>query len=275
MRNEGTASARTAYFDLVRLYQSELLKTTNWMIGRIGMLRRLILAELKVRATVTILTFNHDLLAENALDRLPQRQYQGAWCLQHAYGLSDLEMIRSDDDAFDYECPGCDGRLVRICKLHGSLNWVFRTRESDPPADLGRKGRTRKLFLWANKRLPEQPGSRLITPKGRNWYLWPLIVPPVYEKHGLLLDELDRVWRLAADEVARADKVIFWGYSFPRADLHARYFFDRAANENDALRESVLIDPDPGAGGSLWEALRPHSVRHYRHIGHCLDQEYA
>src|SRR4029077_11461665 len=137
---------------------------------------------------------------------------------------------------------------------------VFRTVAPDPPGVMSRSSRPRKLFLWTNKRLPESPGVKLITQKGRNWYLWPLIVPPVYEKHGMLRDELDQVWKAAGEEVGRADKAIFWGYSFPRADLHARYFFDRAANENGALREPILINPDPGAAVSLWEALRPLSV---------------
>jgi hypothetical protein len=275
MRNEGSADSRRAYYDLVRLYQAELLKTTNWMIGRSGMLRKLIQSELKAGAKVTILTFNHDLLVENALERLPRRQFPGVWCLEHVYGLDYHENVSSRDESFQDGCSGCEDSLVRVLKLHGSLNWVFRTRDPDPPGDLAKRKKNRKLFLWTNKKLPERPGAKLITSKGRNWYLWPLIVPPVYEKHGLLLDELDRVWRMAADEAQQADKAIFWGYSFPRADLHARYFFDRAANENDALREPIFINPDPAALVALWESLRPHSVRHYRHVGHCLDEEYA
>ncbi len=161
MRNEETVETRRAYYDLVRLYQAELLKTTNWMIGRTGLLRKLIQAELKGGASVTILTFNHDLLVENALERLPRRQYPGAWCLQHAYGLDYHENISSRHDAFESECSGCQDKLVRVLKLHGSLNWVFRTRDPDPPGDLGRRKKKRKLFLWTNKRLPERPGSKL------------------------------------------------------------------------------------------------------------------
>lgn len=275
MRNEATPATRRAYFDLVRLNQSELLKTTNWMIGKKGMLRRLIQAELVSGAKLTILTFNHDLLVENALEELPLRQHRGCWCIRHVYGLDGMEFISSQDETFETDCPECQDKLVRVLKLHGSLNWVFRTVEPDPPGVMSRSSRARKLFLWTNKRLPERPGVKLITQKGRNWYLWPLIVPPVYEKHGMLRDELDQVWKAAGEEVRRADKAIFWGYSFPRADLHARYFFDRAANENPALREPILINPDPGAAVSLWEALRPLSVRHYRHIGSCLDEEYS
>lgn len=276
MRNEGTKKSRNAYFDLVRLYQSELLSTTNWMIGRQGNLRRLIQEELNSGAKLTILTFNHDLLAENALDLLPQK-FKHCWCMTHVYGLDGLEFISSDQDAFETKCPDCSDSLVRILKLHGSMNWVFCTRDPYPPRDVGTSSgrKRRKLYLWTNKQLPDRPGVKLITAKGRNWYLWPLIVPPVYEKHGMLRDELDEVWREAAAHVAAADKAIFWGYSFPRADLHARYFFDRAANENDALREPILINPDPNSAVALWESLRPQSVRHYRDIADCLDEEYG
>jgi hypothetical protein len=280
VRNESTEAARTAYFNLVRLYQTELLSTTNWMIGRTGMLRKLIQSELAAGNSLSILTFNHDLLAENALDLLPkQRRYAGCFCMEHTYGIAGMKMISSNDEAFEGDCPGCDGSLVRILKLHGSLNWVFRTVDRDPPAGVlsptSRKARRRELFLWTNKRLPDSPGIKLRTQKGRDWYLWPLIVPPIYEKHGLLRGELEEVWSQAADEIAAADRAVFWGYSFPRADLHARYFFDRAANANDALREPVLINPDPNAVVSLWETLRPRSIRHYRHIGDCLSAEYA
>jgi hypothetical protein len=155
---------------------------------------------------------------------------------------------------------------------------VFRTVDRDPPGGVlsptSRRSKKRELFLWTNKRLPDRPGVKLKTQKGRDWYLWPLIVPPIYEKHGMLRGELDEVWKQAADEIATADKAIFWGYSFPRADLHARYFFDRAANENDAIRSPIMINPDPQAVVSLWETLRPRSIRHYRHIGDCLDTEY-
>jgi hypothetical protein len=281
VRNESTERTRAAYFNLVRLYHSELLSTTNWMIGRTGKLRKLIQGELGAGNTLAILTFNHDLLVENALDLLPkQRKYAGCWCMTHAYGLDGLSMISSEDEAFESECPGCDDKLVRLLKLHGSLNWVFRTVNRDPPPGVlsppTRRTKKRELFLWTNKRLPSRPGIKLRTQKGhRDWYLWPLIVPPIYEKHGMLRGELEEVWRQAADEVGSADKAIFWGYSFPRADLHARYFFDRAANENDALREPIMVNPDPQAVVSLWETLRPKSIRHYRHIGDCLRGEYS
>lgn len=273
MKNARSDASREAYFNLLQLYQSELLKTTNWMIGRSGCLKKLIAAEVHRGNPVSILTFNHDLLAENALELLSPNRYPGSWCLGHSYGLGDIEIIASAGDQFDIGCPGDIDQHVQLLKLHGSVNWVFRTRDPYPPGNIEQRNQ-RKLFLWTNKQLPERQGIKLQTQRGRNWYLWPLIVPPIYEKHGFIRHELQEVWKRASEEVARAERIIFWGYSFPQADLHARYFFESAANLNDALRSPVLINPDPSSESALWEVLRPRSVRHYRHIGEHLDLEY-
>ena len=273
MKNIASDTSREAYFNLVQLYQSELLKTTNWMIGRPGCLKKLIAAELGSDRQVSILTFNHDLLAENALELLSPSRFPGAWCMNHAYGIGELDPISSAGDEFDTRCSGDVGKHVKLLKLHGSVNWVFRTVERYPPGNIDR-GRRRKLFLWTNKKLTEKQGVKLRTKKGRNWYLWPLIVPPVYEKHGLIRYELEQLWQRAGEEVSMADRAIFWGYSFPKADLHARYFFESAANQNESLRQPILINPDPAAENALWEVLRPRSVRHYRHVGEHLAYEY-
>jgi hypothetical protein len=275
MQNAGSDASRRAYFDLVQMYQSELLKTTNWMIGRPGCLKKLLVAELRRGRRISIVTFNHDLLAENALALLPAHRHAGSWCLRHAYEIGDLDQVAASGGRFDADCPGRTAPHVKVLKLHGSVNWVFRTRDPYPPRNFGQASK-RKLFLWTNTTLPESPGIRLHTRgRGRDWYVWPLIVPPIYEKHGLIRHELERVWKEASEEVGNADRILFWGYSFPRADLHARYFFESAANLNDAIRRPVLINPDPGAEVELWKVLRPRSVRHYRHIGEHLTLEYV
>jgi hypothetical protein len=60
--------------------------------------------------------------------------------------------------------------------------------------------------------------------------------------------------------------VIFWGYSFPRADIHSRYFFQRVSNRNNALLRPVLINPDPAAHRELWSVMRPTSVQHFQDV---------
>lgn len=266
-----TASSQNiqAYYDLVRLYNSELLATTNWMIGRNGVIRRAIQRELR-DADVSIVTFNHDLLAENALATLSTR-HTGAWCLTHAYGLSNLSATISDQsDAYSVDCPGNRDSHIPIFKLHGSCNWVYRTRNPYPSPHVARGDRA--LFLWTNKQLSQSTQMRIRASGGRtSWYMWPNIIPPVYEKHTYITGDLKRVWDRAGEAIAAATRVVFWGYSFPRADLHARYFFTALSQRNDALKSPTLINPDPRAQDELWAVLQPRRVLHYRDVTAFLD----
>jgi hypothetical protein len=259
-----------AYYDLIRLYSDELLATTSWMSGRSGPLRQLIELELRRGYRLSIVTFNHDLLIENALVQVPSRTYGNVWCMSHAYGLGDLETI--DDptsDTFSMDCPGDRARHIPVYKLHGSVNWVFKTLRANPPSEASR--RRRELLIWINRVI--RPRVRNVTwPTGSgrggrgSWYLWSLIVPPIYEKGGFIRNELKGVWDRAADALESADRVIFWGYSFPQADVYSRYFFQRAANVNSALRRPILINPDPASHHELWSILQPRRVDHYRDV---------
>jgi hypothetical protein len=271
MQNQRSEENVHAYFDLVRLYSDELLTTTNWMVGRDASIKRLLNSARAGRRRVTVVTFNHDLLVENALSQMSARRHGNVWCLKHCYGVGIHDTCSSQAfDTFDYECPGGPEDHVPILKLHGSINWVFRAVAAYPPADFAR--RKRKLFLWNNRELPPEV-NRLHYEKSRDWYLWPLIVPPIYEKHGLIRNELEGVWSRADAALRDCSKVVFWGYSFPRADLHARYFFQAAAQSNAALREPVFINPDPAAHSELCQVLAPGKVSYYHDVTDYLNDE--
>jgi hypothetical protein len=256
-----STDTRRAYYDLINLYSDELRQTTSWLDGRAGHIRALVQTELDRDRKVSVLTFNHDLLIENALSLLPSR-WGKAWCLRHVYGFGEKEIIANNEPRFDYECSGRPAEHVPILKLHGSMNWVFRTLREHPPEEVTRKDR--ELLIWTNRVLT--PGVRRMGGPTRDWYIWSLIVPPIYEKHGFIRAELSEVWKKADTALRSADRVIFWGYSFPRADLHARYFFSAAAHENEALRNPVLVNPDPAAHREMWSVLKPSRVERYRDI---------
>jgi hypothetical protein len=253
-----------SYYDLIRLYNSELLTTTNWMIARNGVMRRFLQSALNDGRT-SVITFNHDLLIENALASLPRGRSSGTWCFRHTYGWpSPIDRINDPSPTWDEECPGHRERHVPILKLHGSCNWVYRTRNPYPSAQVARGDR--KLMLWMNRRLSQATTVQWGEGGRSRWYMWPHIVPPVYEKHSYITGILKRVWDEAAIALSEATRIVFWGYSFPRADLHARYFFSAAAHRNDALRRPVLINPDPHSQDELWQVLHPERVTHYRDI---------
>jgi hypothetical protein len=263
-----------AYYDLVRLYNAELLMTSNWMIAarQNGVIRQLVQRELR-DASLSVVTFNHDLLIENAIARLSTARYPGAWCFRHAYGLAaNIETVSDPSDSYGWTCPGHRDRHVPIFKMHGSCNWVYRTRNEYPSAQVARGDRT--LYVWTNKELSQSThmDSADTSKRGRGkWYMWPLIVPPVYEKHSYITGDLKRIWDAAGDALEAATRIIFWGYSFPRADLHARYFFSSIAHRNEAMRSPILINPDPRSQDELWSVVQPRKVSHYRNIGAFLS----
>lgn len=262
MQNRRTEANIGSYFDLVRLYCDELLSTTNWMIGRKGSLKKLLEGVRARDQRVTVITFNHDLLVENALSQMSERRNGRVWCLSHCYRLGFDQTCANRNESFDESCEGDVDQHIPVLKLHGSVNWVFRTRAKHPPADFVRKSRS--LLLWTNKQIP--PEADRLRSQGRDWYIWPLVVPPIYEKQGLIKNELEAVWNRAGDALRDATDVIFWGYSFPRADLHARYFFQAAAQANEALRQPVLINPDPAAHAALCETMNPGKVTHFHDV---------
>lgn len=270
------SSGITDYFTLVDLYAREVIGTTEWMVGKRAarrsaeLLRRMLQVELGAGASVAIVTFNIDLLIEHTLEVLSHSRPGATWSIRTAYGMSTPpELLTGPYDDFPYQDEISE---VPLHKMHGSVNWVFQTRDYYPGADL--MGQPKKLYQLAGKHL----GTRRLQHrkgKGRAWMVFPLIVPPVYEKHILIRSNLSEVWANAEAALASAQRVIFWGYSFPTADTHARHFFQALAERNSALRHPVLINPDPQAAAALWDVLRPERVLHYSDAYAFLDAEAA
>lgn len=251
-----------AYFELIDLYAWEVLRTTNWMIGKAGLIKRVLQKEIAAGRSVSIITFNIDLLIENALERLAHSRPKASWGLRDAYGFaSPLTWVQGENkEPFDWSEPV----EIPLYKMHGSVNWVFQTRDYFPPADLVSK--SRKVFQVVDKVLEaDRLRVRSRGGKGRAvWWAFPLIVPPIYEKHAFIRTHLQEVWDNAETALATADKVVFWGYSFPVADTHARQFFQGVADRNPVLRAPVIINPDPATGSALWTLLRANQVTQYR-----------
>jgi hypothetical protein len=260
-----------AYVEAVTLYAWEITATTNWMMGKPGVMKKVIQSEIKAGRRVSIVTFNIDLLAENALNCLDKGRPRAEWCLNRTYGFNPQkdELYYSGKgygDSFAYDGEAAD---ISLFKMHGSVNWVFRHRDKHTPAALISK--ERPFYVVTNERLPQQ---ELVTKRRkdrRNWYVSPLIVPPVYEKHDLIKRHLHDVWDGASEALTDASKVVFWGYSFPLADTHARHYFQGLSRGNAALAEPITINPDPAAESALWEVLRPKSVSHYRSAADYLE----
>jgi hypothetical protein len=266
-----TSADRTAYFDLLRLYNRELLSTTNWLVGRkSGPLEKLLRLELSSGAKLTVVTFNHDLLVENALASLPVRTFGERFCLRHSYGLDTTPASALQSAGADmWElCSGSHGEVVSICKLHGSLNWVFTSRDLTPSVNLAQAKR-KKIYVLRHRR-PRPDHTVTLSSSRRRFYLWPVVVPPIYEKQSFIRNHLQSAWDMAGAALESADKVVFFGYSFPAADHHARFFFEGLANRNVSLKRPHVVNPDFRVVETAWEVLGATRVHAYRSLDEYL-----
>jgi SIR2-like domain len=256
------------YYEAIDLYAWEVLATTNWMIGKAGMIKRVLQREVAAGRRVSVITFNIDLLIENALERLAHSRPSAPWGLMDAYGFATPpDTLYGAAAHFDESGPA----EIKLYKMHGSVNWVFPIRDLYPPGDLA--SRPREIKIVVDKELPPHR-LRVGTGKTRGrttWYGFPLIVPPIYEKHAFIRMHLQEVWESAQAALQDASKVVFWGYSFPVADTHARQFFQGMADRNPVLRSPIVINPDPATGAALWTLLRADQVTQYRDVGGYLS----
>lgn len=115
-----------------------------------------------------------------------------------------------------------------LLKLHGSLNWA-------------RCPHCRRLFLAYFRRYRRIFDQSC--PSCENAHLVPVLVPPTLLKQ-VDIPELQRVWDRAEYFLERADTLTVIGYSFPDADLEARWLFKRAIAKNQGQPVLTLIEPN-------------------------------
>lgn len=270
-------TAFAVFIELLRLYNRVIGETTNWLgsHSRLGVVDRLLRHEVaESDGLVTVVTFNQDLLLENVAYKFPGDKDR--WCLDSLYGDPGLSPLVRGSAVFTPHADNCVHEPpFRLLKLHGSLNWMVRTRDRDP--SLGTLfPRKSKTYYALDTRVVEL-GGRVRTGGGSGrtqWYLWPLVVPPIYEKHRLTATSvIQSVWSRAREAISQASKVVVLGYSLPDADVSAAQMLRRAFNENAALEAIHCVNPDYAIVGKLRERLGANVVHMYTDLPTYLAHE--
>lgn len=173
--------------------------------------------------SLTILSFNYDMLVERACD---------AAGLAYDYGaLPDLEI----DDSRRRRALSRKGADVHILKLHGSSNWgVCRgCRKAEKKDDV--------ILAYED---PYVPARRRSCPFCNDRFLATGIVPPILVKAGEI-HHLDDTWEDASRALRRAREITVIGYSLPEGDLEATMLLS-AANTTNLRRVETIC----GANGA-------------------------
>jgi hypothetical protein len=266
-----TGTVAGAYTALIDIYRRVISDTTDWMSDDTrtgGPVGQLIVHAVESADSVTLLTFNQDLVLENEIQK--RARLRSLWCLRHGYGaFSDHAefLVTSARPTFDAHTSSCDnGDRLRILKLHGSLNWQVRMNGRQPsPRILSGAATPPTVQVTPRRKIPAQLRfTRKKGGRGRStWYMWPVIVPPVYNKQALIQRFLPEVWEDAQKALASCDRVIFYGYSLPPADIEAEKLFQRAIFGNSSLTAVDVVNPDPDAAARYARLLPDRPLRWY------------
>jgi hypothetical protein len=280
-----TGVALDAYIDLVDLYLRVLRETTNWLCDdsrRGAPIGRLLAAAAKHSEELSIITFNHDLVIENEITR--RAQLRRRWCIDRCYGsLSDdltvLPPVRAAASAPTFpihEAGDCDHDApITVLKLHGSLNWMVRLQGSRPTARLLSGQSHPDMHLLIRRQLVRQRETFRRGGRGRGrqkWYLWPIVVPPVYAKQALR-GAVQKTWADARDVVEVAERMIVFGYSLPAIDIEAEKLFERALAKNVGLAWIDVVNPAPESAARLASVGVSKPLRWYPSVERLLESD--
>lgn len=178
------AGALNAYWALVQMYAAAIARTTNGLRGTtrqgVGSLLRTLWT---LDADLTFITFNQDLVIEKAIEAASATAtYSGIpWNVETCYGRDFVgflyprsgRMFSAGWDENDQPNPS-----LRIYKLHGSLNWVWRAATLDDARNsIPRPGTD--IYCLTGQAIE---GDLELDEEVQDKYLLPLVVPPIYEK---------------------------------------------------------------------------------------------
>lgn len=270
------ANAYPAFLDLLQLLSKRIADTTNQINMQGHNLLAKFLSYLVSRYgadNVSIITFNYDLQIERALLHIQSRRtattrglfkFPGCYRLpshtiRRVFGTNVLVSERDLDDAHDG---------VPILKLHGSLNWYSGYNSKVPSQRQFFRGD--RAFRIANvASLPNWPiGVR--TPARRNFYGYPILVPPVPHKSSLFHDQVRDLWLSASSTLAAAEDLYIFGYSCPPSDQEAANLIRSTAGINSSMVRLTIIDPDTNVIRRFASLTEARSIDWYRYIGDFL-----
>lgn len=175
---------------------------------------------------VSVVSLNYDLLFEKYLSKATRSEVQYRYLYQ-----IPLAEINSRSGNFEFSSYDIESKQIKLFKLHGSVNWFYSGKSDyfgetiymDSP-DVGLAAQRQKIMKLRADKVP-------------------LIIPPTFSKSSYFNNETIRqLWKIAYNELMIADRIIFFGYSFPLSDSVVKNMIQYLNLEK---KEIVLVNPDP------------------------------
>jgi hypothetical protein len=160
----------------------------------------------------TVITFNYDLILDDALRRTG--------------GLPSYHL----PPALLAEPPVEQVNSVSVLKLHGSTNWGVCVN-------------CLQSIIVMGEKVTASPAEfrRLKCRKCHETRYQPLLVPPSWDKSEYR-DIMQPIWENAVKEIKSATRIIVIGYSMPEADAFFKYLITLGLAGNHQLYKFMLVD---------------------------------
>ncbi len=195
--------------------------------------------------SIDIITTNYDLLPEMMMHTLGQKATMPVKfeCLPLEKGYNAPPMCAS------ISIPGRGEKIYEqsdsknLHKLHGSINWFIKRNSHSQP-----------VYCWDETFPPQRRDKDCLfyTPFAvckdaaiPEDYL-PVIVPPSMIKE-YKVPVILKAWQDASDAIAKADKILFVGYSFPPSDTIMKFFLGTSLTNNHSGCPITIIDKNTDA----------------------------
>jgi hypothetical protein len=196
-----------------------------------GKYHRQLAEALQPSESVTFLSFNYDLLIDNAI------AFTGRTVDYGTTFANPLSLL---------------GPPIELLKLHGSLNWL-RCPICGALTNTGNeKGASYPTELRARCQTSDC-----------NSETTPIVIPPTFFK--IMSDfHLQQIWHTAGKRLVAADRIYFCGYSLPDADMHVRYLLKRAEVNRRTAPEVFIASNHAGKTNVDRERERKRYQRQFR-----------
>lgn len=183
----------------------------------------------KNKGYVSLITTNWDVLLEEYLAKCNLRfdyKFNGEYVLDN---YSDNNNLQQNNES-----------SINFIKVHGSINW-FRCLRCGTLQVCDRQECGQYLFDDLKKEKCNKCGQVAV---GSSVQMKPEIITPTMLKtiDGQLYNN---IWRNAANELRKADKIIFCGYSLPTADFEFRYLLKQNINPKAQIDVVLYHDDNP------------------------------
>jgi len=243
-------SAIEAFRAIIKLFNRRVADTTNTLkpTNRFKLYRILCQALDNGLSPdkVCIITFNQDLQIEKVLLKIQNtnrsKKHGRILNFPYCYGINNAQDRLSSPKGKTTTFPIGKPKepTLRILKLHGSLNWFSSHKSPRIPKNVILDP-SRQYHITPR----EQVAPDLTFTTKRKMYTFPLIIPPVTHKAGILHADMHPLWQQAENALRVAKEVVVFGYSCPEMDFESANLIRRTIRANHNIEEFAVIDPNP------------------------------